>query len=343
MPEFLGHRIVYVNRMILLLFPGVRPLRQVFVIFASILPYFHCIHSMTASRILLTALWLTAGSFDHDRISYIDAPADIGYDLSAPDEVFELPPELDEISGIAVKDAGQILCVQDEREIIFVYDIRMKRVTGKLDYGYSGDYEDIAGAGGTVYMLRSDGVLSEIDNYESPGFSRQTYATGIPWKENEGLCYDGKNNRLLIAPKETPGKDALQKRSRYIYGFDLVSKRLAAEPAYRFSLSDIEAFAAAFDVRTPMKGDGRDKKPDISMQISAIAIHPITGDLFVLSGPDRLLYVFRADGSIVYLERLDKDVLGQPEGIAFLASGDMLISSEGGKKPARLAFFRYTP
>jgi len=85
------------------------------------------------------------------------------------------------------------------------------------------------------------------------------------------------------------------------------------------------------------------EKPDIKLQISALGIHPITNRLFVLSGPEQILFVFDMTGKIEYLERLNKELFPQPEGITFLKNGDMLVSNEGRGNLATMVRFNYKP
>ena len=273
-----------------------------------------------------------------------DRLMNIGYYLSAPDRVYVLPEALQEISGITEIDAALIACIQDEHETVFIHDLNKNETIRQLNVGDSGDYEGIARVDKTLYILRSDGVLSEITNYESNKFKRTTYSTGIPWKDNEGFCYDQKNNRLLIAPKETPGKDSGNKKLRFIYGFSLNSKKLIVDPVFKFDLDVIERFALENNIKVPMKGKKKEKKePDIKLQITAIGIHPVTGRLFALSGAERLLFVFDMNGNIGYIEKLDSDLFRQPEGITFMKNGDMYISNEGKKKSATLVRVSYKP
>jgi hypothetical protein len=268
----------------------------------------------------------------------------IGYNLSAPDRVYFLPIALQEISDITEKDAASIACVQDEQEIIFIYDINKNQIINQFNFSDDGDYEGIARVDRTIYILRSNGLLTEITNYESDKFKRTTYTTGIPWKDNEGLCYDQKNNRLLIGSKEIPGKDSKDKEKRFIYGFSLSSKKLIKEPVFRFDLNELGRFALENNVKVPMKGKkGKKEEPDIKLRISAIGIHPITGRLFVLSGIEKLLFVFDMNGNIEAIERLNHDLFKQPEGITFMKNGDMYISNEGRKKSATLVRFNYKP
>ena len=55
---------------------------------------------------------------------------DIGYNLSAPDRVYILPKKLKEISGITEIDSSRIACIQDEREIVFIYDLNSGQIIG---------------------------------------------------------------------------------------------------------------------------------------------------------------------------------------------------------------------
>jgi len=258
------------------------------------------------------------------------------YNLSDPDKIYTLPSVLNEISGISETGASSIACIQDENGILFFYDLIKEQINKKYSFYSDGDYEGIARVDKAVYILRSDGTLFEIANYESALFKRVIYKMGSIGKDNEGLCFDRKANRLLIAPKGEPGEKSGYKNKRVIYAFDLKSKKLSEKPVFVFDLSVIKKFALDNKIKVPMeKGKKEDKKkPIIELNTSAIGIHPYTNRLFVVSGMERLLFVFDMNGKIEYLEKLDSDIYNQPEGITFLTNGDMLISNErGDKKP----------
>jgi hypothetical protein len=267
----------------------------------------------------------------------------IGYNLSAPHEVYLLPQSLQEISGITEIDSSTIACIQDERELVFIYDLNSKQIARSIDFGYSGDYEGIARVDSTLYILRSDGLITEIKNFNSPEYIRTEYATDIPLKDNEGLCYDPIHNYLLITPKETPRKGSGNEGKRFIYGFSLASKQLIQEPVFTIDLSVIENFALQNDIKVSKKDHkkGKKKGSDIKFQISAIAIHPITGQMFLLSSVDKLLFVFNTKNELEFIEQLNPDMFKQPEGITFMKNGDLFISNEGIKKSATLVQFKY--
>jgi uncharacterized protein YjiK len=302
---------------------------------------------MKKSWLLLLILTCIFASCDqHHKNKKSKVPLmDIGYNLSAPDRVYNLPKKLKEISGITELDSSRIACIQDEREIVFIYDLNSGQITRTIDCGYKGDYEGIARVGSVLYILRSDGEITEIQNFETDKSVRSNFHSGIPWKDNEGLCYDPTNKSLLITSKEIPGKGSENRDKRFIYGFNLTSNKPVREPVFTIDLSSIDSFALANNIKVPMedKKKGKKKVPDIRFQVSDLAIHPVTGRLFLLSSADKLLFVLNMKNEIEHIERLDPDLFGQPEGITFMKNGDLYISNEGKGKSATLVRFNYSP
>jgi len=147
----------------------------------------------------------------------------------------------------------------------------------------------------------------------------------------------------LIAPKDKADKDAEVETKRGIYGFNLIRKRLIEKPVINFKLSSIKKFASEDKYFNEEKEGKKDKKnkPDIKFEPSAIGIHPINGDLFVLSAEDQLMFVFNMKGNIKNIFKLDPYLFNMPEGITFFENGDMLISNEGDNLRPTLLRFSY--
>lgn len=265
-----------------------------------------------------------------------------GYDFSSPQKIYILPAVLHEISGITAINSSTLACIQDENGVIFLYNITNEKIIRQIYFSYEGDYEGITSVNNTLYILRSDGVIFEVKDFESEKLSRATYVSGVPGGDNEGLCYNPLNKRLLLGPKAPYSKKGDEKDKRYIYGFDTGSKKLIQDPVLIIDLDDIENFARQNNLKVPVKNKKGDKKePDIKFRISALGIHPLTNKLYIISGMERLLFVFDNKGRIDFIKWLDPDIFPQPEGITFLKNGDMLISNEGQNKSATLVRFRY--
>lgn len=268
-----------------------------------------------------------------------------GYDLTTPDKSSILPDTLHEVSGMTNIDSTTFACIQDENGILFIYDERKNELIRQYTFNIDGDYEGIAKVGETIYVLRSDGTLFEIVNYTSDNFKLIPYNTGIPANNNEGLCYDSDNKRLLIACKGNIGKGPEYKDKRVIYGFDLQTKKLTAEPVFDFDLQEVIAFATEKNINLPTKT--RKKKgqsvtePFIKFRTSAICIHPLTKKLYLLSASDYLLFIFDMNGKLEHIEQLNPTIFNKAEGITFYENGDMIITNEGQDKHPTVLYFKY--
>jgi uncharacterized protein YjiK len=275
--------------------------------------------------------------------SYTNNEKIIGYNLTAPDVSLALPHVLQEISGLTYIDSSSFACIQDEKGIVFIYNYLKDKIKKKYEFNIDGDYEGIARVNNTIYILRSDGTLFEILDYKSKTFQLNSYVTGLPANNNEGLCYDPDNDRLLIACKGKIGKGHEYKDKRVIYGFDLNTKQLSEEPVFDFDLSSIKEFALRekVDVHIRSKKKGRIMDPVIKFMTSDIAIHPITKKLFLLSASDHMLFIFSKNGQLEHIEKLNPELFVQAEGITFLPDGEMFITNEGRDRKATLLRFKY--
>lgn len=266
------------------------------------------------------------------------------YDLSKPEKTFILPESLNEISGITTINQHQIACVQDEVGSIFIYDLIKGAIIKEYTSDLIGDFEELALVDNTMYLLRSDGVLIEKINYTSTSGKTKEYHLNLPSTNNEGLCFDKKNNRLLIAAKSKAAKEIGKKDIRLIYGFDLKKKRMNPTAIFKLSVDKIEEKALKMNipvaVRT-VKKTGKEVS-NFNFRPSAVAMHPFEHLIYILSSSDNLLLILNQKGDIINLLSLDAVLFNKAEGITFLPDGDMLISNEAQKGKPTLLKFKYT-
>lgn len=265
------------------------------------------------------------------------------YNLSEPQKMYVLPAELNEISGITVINNESIACIQDEMETIFIYDLKNEEVYGERSFNITGDYEGLAQVGNTMYLLRSDGVLIEHIDYAGSSVKTKEYQLNLPSPDNEGLCYDKKNNRLLIAAKSKTVKDVEDKSIRLVYGFDLKTKTLNTKPVFKLDVNKIEAKAKNLKIPIPtrtIKKTGKEVS-SFNFRPSEIAIHPHENTIYILSASDKLLLITDEKGTILNLLSLDATLFNKAEGITFLPAGDMLISNEAQAGKPTLLNFKY--
>jgi len=261
----------------------------------------------------------------------------IPYDLLNPDIVYHLPSYLKEISGISYYKKNKIACIQDERAIIYIYDIKKKQVTSKFDFGKNNDYEDIALVDDTVYILRSDGIILNVKNIDTKR-KIKTIKIKTPLKkinDTEGLVYDKSTNSLLIACKESPSINTkeLYKGFKAIYRFDLNNDKFIEKPKYLIDLSKLNDSNKNGSVKKLFIETAKKlnlTSGDNIFYPSGLAIPPFDDEtIYVISSIGKLLLIINRHGKILDIIELDKNIFNQPEGICFSKDGNMFISNEG--------------
>lgn len=254
------------------------------------------------------------------------------YDLTTPVEKYKLSKKLDEISGLDYMDEGKLVCVNDEKGEVYVYDLAKEDIIEDIDFEKNGDYEGIEWVGKDLYVLRSDGDLYQIEDFDTKNQKTTKYETHLSTgNDTEGLTYDEANNRLLIACKGSPGKADDLRGKKAIYAFQIATKQMDENPAITIDLKALRNWKGS-DKLT----EAYDKASEfftgssVTFNPSGIAIHPISKQVYVIATSGKLLIVLSPDGGTTqHIQPLDPDVFKQPEGITFADDGTLFISNEG--------------
>ena len=251
------------------------------------------------------------------------------FEFNHPITTIKLPEKLHEISGITLYRKNELACVQDENGVIYFYDIKKDKLRKTVPFARDNDYEGITDANDTLYVLCSNGVISEIDQNQQETISN-TYNTFLSKSNNsEGLCFDEKNHRLLVACKGKPEKKTAPKKSKAIYSFDLGTKTMSEIPAFIIEPDSVKAHLIVQETNFISRLFKKDTVEVFNFEPSDLCIDPLTGDIFVLSSVGKTILSMKPDGSINFAFHLDPSIFKQPEGITFVKDGSMLISDEG--------------
>ncbi len=245
----------------------------------------------------------------------------IPYDFGHPDASFTLPTQLREISGLAVLDSMHLAAVQDEVGTLYVLDRETAQIVTERRFRGGGDYEAIEVVDGTAWVLRSDGTLFSLA--QTPGGELEPTGHDMQLHGNcdaEGLAFHPRSNRLLISCKENPGRGIGSTRA--VYAFDLGTQRRVEAPVYLIDHQQLDV-------------------PGTQFKPSALAVHPQSGHVYVLSSVRKMLIVIdpAGDGQILEYRVLPPALFPQPEGLAFFPDGTLYISNEGVNGPATLLRF----
>lgn len=262
----------------------------------------------------------------------------IPYDLDHPSASYTMPSELSEISGIHYTANNGFASIQDEEGKIFFFDPKVNKITQTIRFDKDKDYEDIEIVGEDVYILESDGDIRLVPNFMGNNPKAIVYETSLSRaNDTEGMCYHQPSHSLLIACKGDASLDPERpmKAYRAVYRFDLKTMKLFASPVMLININDLMDYSSlnAFARLSYKLAAMMDQNGDIRFQPSAIAIHPQSKNIYILSFTSTILAVYAESGALLYVKNLNKKLFAQPEGMCFDPQGNLYISNEanGGK------------
>jgi len=281
----------------------------------------------TALALLLTALVAASACAEPPASAgadgRADTPTDSGaiaaYDFASPVATVNLAADLMEISALSYRPDGRLAAVHDEEGILYTIEPSTGAIVGQRRFAGAGDFEGVEWAEGGTWVLRSNGSLHVVP--DSGGVVEEF---NTPLRANcdaEGLAYDTMGRALLIACKEQPGQGL--EGTRAVYAFDLRTRTLGESPVLLIDRRQVDA-AGQF-------------KP------SALAIHPTTRQVYIVSSVRKAIVVLEPNGTFVSLTELPSELYSQPEGLAFAPDGTLYISNEGVGGSATLLRFDPRP
>jgi hypothetical protein len=142
--------------------------------------------------------------------------------------------------------------------------------------------------------------------------------------EFEVLYLDKEHNRLIMLCKDCEADDS---NSLTAWAFDPGTSTFSPNPAYVIDVRKIEDLM-------------QEKK--VKFKPSAAAIHPLTGQLFIISSINKVLVVADKSGVPEKVYKINPQLFKQPEGLTFSPEGHLIISNEAGNSgAANILVFKY--
>lgn len=246
---------------------------------------------------------------------------EIPFELDRPVRTLTLVRRLDEISGIAIDPTGTFAwTVNDEEGVLFQVDLESATTTESSRFAGNGDYEAITMVPDAIVVARSDGTLWRLQ-----AGSQELIPGPLSYHNDvEGLEYDPRGQRILVACKGRPARKGKYKGHKAIYSVSLPDYQWSEKPAYLVGIDALTSFLEA----NPTNG----LKPKMAKKFapSALAIDPKSGHIYLLSTTGRMLVVLDRDlGTIIGVAYLPRAIFTQPEGMTFDKEANLYISSEG--------------
>lgn len=233
-----------------------------------------------------------------------------------------LPPELREISGLALTADGNLLAHNDEHGTVFVIDPKRGVVLRRFFIGtLRGDFEGIAVQGADIYMLVSNGIIYRFR--EGKDSQRVQYALLDPKLgrecEFESIAVESAGTVVLAC--KNVGKNGPRDQLVF-YRWD---PRQRASPPTMFTIPFTDAIA----------GNGWKK-----LSPSDMTIDPTTGNYIVIAAQEKALLEISAGGEMVRSRRMPGSPQ-QAEGIAISREGILMIADEGVNGVASITLYSW--
>lgn len=254
----------------------------------------------------------------------------VHYDFAAPPaDRWELPKELNEISGLAVDPRGRVFAHGDERAIIYQLDPATHHVLKRFSFGrpaVHGDFEGITFARDQVILTTSDGVLyAGREGQDGDAVSYTVRDTGVGRRcEVEGLLYEPADRSLLLACK-VPRIESLRRKVA-VFGWSLDRSALVGTPRLLVPLSRVT-----------------DRLGGSAFHPSDLTRDAVTGHYLMVASRERAVAEFTAAGVVADVRRLRHSLHRQPEGLAFAADRSLLVADEANGKRATLTVYALSP
>jgi uncharacterized protein YjiK len=260
------------------------------------------------------------------RLAAALANADSAAGQDEPIARWILPPELAEISGLALTPDGRLFAHNDESARITELDYRRGAIIKQFyvgEEGLPGDFEGLAYAEDRFWLLLSTGTLWEFP--EGAAEERVEYTehdSGLGKDcEFESVAYDSTANALILACKTVKTKKS--RHMLVLYRFDLGESGLA-EPA-EFTIPYADAIG------------GNDWK---QLRPTDITVDPTSGNYVLVAAQEKALVALTPSGDVA----ISRPLGGrhpQAEGIAITRDGILIIGDESVSAPATITLYRW--
>ena len=226
-------------------------------------------------------------------------------------------------------DDQRLLAHHDEAGVVFEIDVRDGSIVKEFRLAdladpVADDFEGIAVASGSVYLVTSAGRLYECrEGGDGESVLYEVHTTGVGREcEVEGLAYEPAERQLLLMCKGDPRGGSLERLAIHRWSID--AERLADDPPIVLRAPDI---AGALGTHR--------------FQPSGIERHPASGNYFVLAARQSAIAEVTPAGRVLSVRRLEAPWHRQLEGVTFAASGALIVADEGGRRraPGRLTLY----
>ena len=259
-----------------------------------------------------------------------DFPSPPGYNLNKPQK-FNMPDDLEEISGIAFNKGNANVLYAEEDEAGRIYYMKPPYKKAKYSiFKNTGDFEDMAICGDQVVMLQSKGrlytfPLAEVANPQVAHV--QKFEDMLPKGQYEGMYADSATSQVYVMCKHCDMDKTSKQTSGFIFQLGSDGK-LKQTDTFKINVKHIA---------------DQLNDPKVNFHPSALAQNKRSKNWFVVSSVNKLLVILNEKFKVQQVFKLNPEFFPQPEGIAFDDKNNLYISNEGDKlEPGNVLKFAWS-
>ena len=257
-----------------------------------------------------------------------------GYlNLAQSDQISLLPMGIESFSDIAFLDSTILICLQEDKKSLVLFDLSSNQVSTPITINLPNKIIDFSRIDSTIILLDDQvQVHFLLPPYDSSSLVTENDILGN-WK-SAATCIHESTKRMFILTQNNLEID--NPISNSIYTYTISKRKLNEKALFDISISDLEMFAIENNIATPQNKftDLSDSLSQLIFNPTAMAIHPKTNEIYILSSENRSIVVFNQFGEVQDLFFLDEKLVSNPKAMTFHPSGDLLISNSDLMSPA---------
>ena len=257
-----------------------------------------------------------------------------GYlNLAQSDQISLLPMGIESFSDIAFLDSTILICLQEDKSSLVLFDLSSNQVSTPITINLPNKIIDFSRIDSTIILLDDQvQVHFLLPPYDSSSLVTENDILGN-WK-SAATCIHESTKRMFILTQNNLEID--NPISNSIYTYTISKRKLNEKALFDISISDLEMFAIENNIATPQNKftDLSDCLSQLIFNPTAMAIHPKTNEIYILSSENRSIVVFNQFGEVQNLIFLDEKLVSNPKAMTFHPSGDLLISNSDLMSPA---------
>lgn len=254
------------------------------------------------------------------------------FKLSSPSKITMLPMGVESFSGISFLDSLVLICLQEESGSIVLLNLNNNNTSGPLNLNLPTKIIDFSCIDSSMILVDDKMQV----HFLSPPYDSSSLVTDnnvlCEWK-SAATCIHASTKRLFILSKSNLENE--NPISNSVYTYSLSKRKLNEKSLFDISVNEIEAFALQNNISLSTKAINQlDTTTELIFNPCAIAVHPKTNEIYVLSSENRSIVIFDQFGKIINLVFLDEKQFSNPTAMTFHSTGDILISNSDLMSPA---------